>query len=176
MHTEISTIRWTRSPLLYRPVGRRTCGERRRPSAKVDSSTPRDFMWGNGRIRRGHSPPSGGVCGTASSGTGIRSDHDFFPNSALEFRGGPGEMEEGKSLARTIRTSNPDPDQEQGGLGVCGVCGVRRLRAKTAAGPRPRALWAGPLLFLFFCSWCLLGFLFLSGVRLFTAKEQRATR
>ena len=149
MHTEISTIRWTRSPLLYRPVGRRTCGERRRPSAKVDSSTPRDFMWGNGRIRRGHSPPSGGVCGTASSGTGIRSDHDFFPNSALAFRGGPGEMEEGKSLARTIRTSNPDPDQEQGGLGVCGVCGVRRLRAKTAAGPRPRALWAGPLFSLF---------------------------
>ena len=41
-----------------------------------------------------------------------------FSNSALEFRGGPGEMEEGENLARTIPTSNPDPDQEQGGFTV----------------------------------------------------------
>ena len=31
-------------------------------------------------------------------------------------------MEEGENLAHTSPTSNPDPDQEQGGLGVwCGV-------------------------------------------------------
>ena len=75
-------------------------------------------------------------------------------------------MEEGKNLARTIRTSNPDPDQEQGGLGVCGVCGVRRLRAKTAAGPRPRAraLWAGPLFSLFLLLWVSSGvFVFVWG-------------
>jgi hypothetical protein len=46
-----------------------------------------------------------------------------FPSySALEFRGGPGEMEDfGENLARPIPTSNPDRDQEQGGLGVCGM-------------------------------------------------------
>ena len=46
-------------------------------------------------------------------------------------------MEEGGNLARkimrTIRTSNSDPDQEQGGLGVW--CGVNRQRAE-----RSRAL------------------------------------
>jgi hypothetical protein len=42
-------------------------------------------------------------------------------------------MEEGGNLARTIPTSNPDPDQEQGGLGVW--CGVNRQRAE-----RSRAL------------------------------------
>ena len=39
-----------------------------------------------------------------------------FSNSALEFRGGPGEMEEGENLARTIPTSNSDPDQEEQGF------------------------------------------------------------
>ena len=61
-----------------------------------------------------------------------------FCNSALEFRGVPGEMEEGKNPARTIPTSNPDPDpdQKQGGLGVWRVTrqGIRK---------RPRAL--GPV-------------------------------
>ena len=47
-------------------------------------------------------------------------------------------MEEGGNLARTIPTSNPDPDQEQGGLGVW--CGVNRQRAE-----RSRAL--GPVRF-----------------------------
>ena len=44
-------------------------------------------------------------------------------------------MEEGGNLARTIPTSNPDPDQEQGGLGVW--CGVNRQRAERsrALGP-----------------------------------------
>ena len=44
-------------------------------------------------------------------------------------------MEEGENLARTIPTSNPDPDQEQGGLGVW--CGVNRQRAERsrALGP-----------------------------------------
>ena len=42
-------------------------------------------------------------------------------------------MEEGGNLARTIPTSNPDPDQEQGGLVVW--CGVNRQRAE-----RSRAL------------------------------------
>ena len=46
----------------------------------------------------------------------------------LIIRGGPGEMEEGENLARTIPTSNPDPDQEQGGLGVW--CGVKVLIIK----------------------------------------------
>ena len=46
-------------------------------------------------------------------------------------------MEEGENRARIIPTPNPDPDQEQGGLGVW--CGVKRQRAETAAGPRPRA-------------------------------------
>ncbi len=45
----------------------------------------------------------------------------------LIIRGGPGDMEEGGNLARTIPTSNPDPDQEQGGLSVW--CGVNRQRA-----------------------------------------------
>ena len=57
----------------------------------------------------------------------------------LIIRGGPGEMEEGENLTRTIPTSNPDPDQEQGGLGVwCGVKSQERQRAE-----RSRAL--GPL-------------------------------
>ena len=43
------------------------------------------------------------------------------------------ERQEGGNLARTTPTSNPDPDQEQGGLGVW--CGVNRQRAE-----RPRAL------------------------------------
>ena len=67
----------------------------------------------------------------------------YSSNSALEFRGGPGEMEEGENLVRTIPTSNPDPDpdpdQEQGGLDVW--CGVNRQRAERsrALGPvRPR--------------------------------------
>ena len=44
-------------------------------------------------------------------------------------------MEEGGNLARAIPTSNPDPDQEQGGLGVW--CGVNRQRAERsrALGP-----------------------------------------
>ena len=44
-------------------------------------------------------------------------------------------MEEGGNLARTIPTSNPDPDQEQGGLSVW--CGVNRQRAERsrALGP-----------------------------------------
>ena len=44
-------------------------------------------------------------------------------------------MKEGGNLARTIPTSNPDPDQEQGGLGVW--CGVNRQRAERsrALGP-----------------------------------------
>jgi hypothetical protein len=45
-------------------------------------------------------------------------------------------MEEGENRARIIPTPNPDPDQEQGGLGVW--CGVKRQRAETVAGPRPR--------------------------------------
>ena len=58
-----------------------------------------------------------------------------FSNSALEFRGGPGEMEEGENLVRTIPTSNLDPDQEQqGGLGV--VCCVRRQRAEMRGNGR----------------------------------------
>ncbi len=44
-------------------------------------------------------------------------------------------MEEGKNLARTIPTSNPDPDQEQGGLGVW--CGVKR--GKERSGREPKA-------------------------------------
>ena len=44
-------------------------------------------------------------------------------------------MKEGGNLARTIPTSNPDPDQEQGGLSVW--CGVNRQRAERsrALGP-----------------------------------------
>ena len=34
-------------------------------------------------------------------------------------------MEEGENLARTIPTSNPDPDQEQGGYPVLIIKGVR---------------------------------------------------
>ena len=37
-------------------------------------------------------------------------------------------MEEGGNLARTIPITNPDPDQEQGCLGVW--CGVKRQRAE----------------------------------------------
>ena len=55
----------------------------------------------------------------------------YRKHTVLIIRGGPGEMEvmeEGENLAHTIPTSNPDPDQEQGGLGVW--CGVKRQRAE----------------------------------------------
>ena len=59
-----------------------------------------------------------------------------FSNSALEFRGGPGEMEEGENLARTIPISNPDPDQEQGGLGVwCVASRGEEPKRSRALGP-----------------------------------------
>ena len=67
----------------------------------------------------------------------------YSSNSALEFRGGPGEMEEGENLARTIQTdastSNPDPDQEQGGLGVWCVAsrGKERKRSRALGPVRP---------------------------------------
>jgi hypothetical protein len=62
-----------------------------------------------------------------------------FSNSALEVRGGPGEMEEGENLARTIPTSNPDPDQEQGSSGVWCVAsgGKERKRSRALAPVRP---------------------------------------
>ena len=47
-------------------------------------------------------------------------------------------MEEGGNLARTIPTSNPDPDQEQGGLGVW--CGVNRQRAERSRALGPAVL------------------------------------
>ena len=47
-------------------------------------------------------------------------------------------MEEGENLTRTIPTSNPDPDQEQGGLGVwCGVKRQRAERSRTLGPVRP---------------------------------------
>jgi hypothetical protein len=49
-------------------------------------------------------------------------------------------MEEGENLARTIPTPNLEsrPRPRAGRFG-CVVCGVKRQRAETAAGPRPRA-------------------------------------
>jgi hypothetical protein len=45
-------------------------------------------------------------------------------------------MEEGENLARTIPTSNPDPDQEQGGLGVwCVALGGKERKRSRALGP-----------------------------------------
>ena len=70
----------------------------------------------------------------------------YSSNSALEFRGGPGEMEEGENLVRTIPTSNPDPDQEQGGLGVwCVASGGKERKRSRALGPvRPTSDAAPP--------------------------------
>ena len=48
-------------------------------------------------------------------------------------------MEEGENLARTIPTSNPDPDQEQGSSGVWCVAsgGKERKRSRALAPVRP---------------------------------------
>jgi hypothetical protein len=63
-----------------------------------------------------------------------------WSNSALE------EIEEGENLARTIPTSNPDPDQEQGGLGVwCVASGGKERKRSRALGPvRPTSDAAPP--------------------------------
>ena len=46
-------------------------------------------------------------------------------------------MEEGGNLARTIPTSNPDPDQEQGGLGT--VLIIKGVRESTLSVGKSRA-------------------------------------